>query len=98
LMQKRHDFQLVFRHLPLEFHPLARPAANLSELAADKGKFWNFTSQRYGGEGGSEDNLVAMANALGVKNAGAQMNDNSNKAVKRVDAGLALAHRLGLHS
>src|SRR2546423_6769151 len=67
LMQKRHDFQLVFRHLPLEFHPLARPAANLSELAADKGKFWNFTSQMYGGEGGSVDNLVAMANALGGK-------------------------------
>ena len=52
----------------------------------------------YGGEGSSEDNLVVMASALGVKNAAAQMNDNSNKAVKRVDADLALAHRLGLHS
>lgn len=32
--------KLVFRHLPLSFHPGARPAALAAQCAGDQGKFW----------------------------------------------------------
>jgi protein-disulfide isomerase len=32
--------KFYYRHLPLDFHPLAKPFANASECANEQGKFW----------------------------------------------------------
>ena len=34
--------KIVYRHMPLSFHPAARPAALAAECAGDQGKFWEF--------------------------------------------------------
>lgn len=33
---------MYYRHLPLDFHPLAKPFAMASECANEQGKFWEF--------------------------------------------------------
>jgi len=35
-----NDVTVVFKHFPLSFHPLAKPAAVATECAAEQGKFW----------------------------------------------------------
>lgn len=34
------EVQYVFRHYPLDIHPLAVKAAEAAECAADQGKYW----------------------------------------------------------
>jgi len=40
LLEERPEIRLVFKHMPLSFHPAARPAALAAEAAAEQGKFW----------------------------------------------------------
>lgn len=42
LLEDASDVRLSFRHFPLDFHPMAGPAALGSLLAQDAGKFWEF--------------------------------------------------------
>ena len=39
---KTGKVKLVYRHLPLSFHPQAHTAAQASECANDQGKFWEY--------------------------------------------------------
>lgn len=98
LMDSRHDFQLVFRHLPLYFHPQAHPAAELSEMAAEKGKFWEFTRAMYDQEPDNTGGLVRLAESLGVTDAQKRLSDRADPAYKRVESDLKVATKLGLHS
>ncbi|GHG06371.1 hypothetical protein GCM10017783_18750 [Deinococcus piscis] len=38
-------YRLNYHHFPLSFHPLALPAAEYSECAADAGRFWEFSDR-----------------------------------------------------
>ena len=40
LVKRRSDVQVVFKHFPLSFHPMARQAAIAAEAASRQGKFW----------------------------------------------------------
>ena len=40
LRQFNGRLRFVFRHFPLEMHPMAEPAAEFAEFAATQGKFW----------------------------------------------------------
>jgi protein-disulfide isomerase len=44
------DVALVFRHLPLSFHPRAMPAALAAEAAREQGKFWELHDRLYGAD------------------------------------------------
>jgi protein-disulfide isomerase len=39
---KTNKVQMYYRHLPLSFHPSARPLAEASVCANEQGKFWEF--------------------------------------------------------
>ena len=55
------DVRLVFRHLPLTVHPQAYHAAVISELAAAKGKFFDFVSAGYTASIFSKEDIIALA-------------------------------------
>lgn len=66
LMETRHDFRLAFRHLPLTIHEMSKPAALVSEMAAEKGHFWEFVKDCYSGDPYSEAEFAAIAARYGV--------------------------------
>ena len=69
LLQRYDDLRLVWRHLPdPELHPGADLAAELSELAASHGKFWQAHSLLLAGRGEfSTDDLLGVAGALELR-------------------------------
>ena len=66
LLQRYDDLRLVWRHLPdPELHPGADLAAELSELAASQGKFWEAHSLLLAGRSAfSVQELLAAADTL----------------------------------
>ncbi|HEX3294984.1 MAG TPA: DsbA family protein [Solirubrobacterales bacterium] len=69
LMQRYEGVRLVWRHFPdPEIHPNADLAAELSELAAVHGSFWEaFSLLLAGRESFSMDGLLAVAERLGLE-------------------------------
>lgn len=62
--RNQHSY-LVYRHFPLRSHSDARFAAAVSEVAAERGLFWEFVT--YEGNGGmSRDDFLDNARKLGV--------------------------------
>jgi protein-disulfide isomerase len=66
LLRRYDDLKLVWRHFPdAELHPGADLAAELSELAASHGRFWEAHSLLLAGRTEfSSDDLLAVARAL----------------------------------
>jgi protein-disulfide isomerase len=100
LMRRRHDFRFAFRQLPLSFHPFARPAALISEMAGEKGRFWDFASACYNGDPDGDAQLLDLAARVGldpakVKN---RLNDASDPAAEILERDAAVTVKLGLHS
>jgi len=100
LMQRRHDFRLAFRQLPLSFHPLARPAAFISEMVAEQGRFWDFVSACYNTYPNSVDDLIAIGVRLGLDAATIRerLNDPNDPAAEVLARDAAIERKLGLHS
>ncbi len=98
--ETRGDFDLAFRHLPLRTHPDARPAALLSEMAAERGKFWPFVTEAYTSAFGSFDDLFPLAARLGVPEheARRRLNDGRDRTTRLLDRDAKTTQRLDLHS
>jgi protein-disulfide isomerase len=99
LAERHGDVRVVFRQLPLEMHPLARPAAKAALAAHRQGKFWELHDALFSGRRGVEaDDLEATAQEVGLDmdrwNA-----DRDDPAIEQMIAeDEALAHELGLRS
>jgi protein-disulfide isomerase len=65
------ELRLVFRHFPLkEIHPHAVHAAEASEAAADRGRFWEMHDRLFEHQSALEDgDLVRYANDIGMTGA-----------------------------
>jgi protein-disulfide isomerase len=74
LMQRYEGVRLVWRHFPdPDVHPLSDLAAELSELAAAHGKFWEAHSLLLAGrESFSMDGLLSVAEELGLERSEAE--------------------------
>jgi protein-disulfide isomerase len=59
--------KFVFKHLPLEFHPNAKPAAIASECANEQGKFWPFHDSLFSNQSSWQDLGGNQTNAEFVK-------------------------------
>jgi protein-disulfide isomerase len=62
-LRKRHpdDVRLVFRHMPLAMHPLARSAAKAAIAADRQGKFWRMHDFLFNLEGAPDERTVRKA-------------------------------------
>lgn len=97
LLERYDGLRLVWRHLPdPQLHPGADLAAELSELAAVHGKFWEAHSMLLAGqESFSMDGLMEVAGRLGLdpEQAGAALHDHTYR--KPVDEDIAEGERMG---
>jgi|SRR3989338_703372 len=97
--------KIVYKHFPLEFHPMALPSALASECAAEQGKFWEmhdkiFQEQAKLGTGTvsyTEASLKKWAGQIGL-NAG-QFNAclDSQKYASRVNGDQEYGTKLGVN-
>lgn len=83
---------IAFRHLPLDFHENALPAAMASLCANEQGKFWEYHDQLFSNQNAlDKESLVSYANKLGLdQNAfTACLNDNKHGAAISADKNYA---------
>ena len=75
-----NDVKLVFKNLPLEFHPGARPAAKAALAANEQGKFWELYDVLF-------KNQEALSGELGVE-AFAKLAEKANLDIAKFKADL----------
>ncbi|MBS1716235.1 MAG: vitamin K epoxide reductase family protein [Armatimonadetes bacterium] len=100
------SLKLVFRHEPLfklAGHELALKAAMISEIAAEKGKFWEYVKAIYSvsQEGQPEDVLYKYAADVGLNPGEVKQrveNYQNDPAFLRVKRDMDFAERIGIHS
>jgi protein-disulfide isomerase/uncharacterized membrane protein len=98
------EVDLVFRQFPLyNTHPMAVMAATISEMAAEKGKFWDYLDLVYGSKDQDKlttDDLVGMGTQVGLNSETIQkrLQDPKDPALLRVQSDLADAMKLKIKS
>src|SRR5207253_10991723 len=58
--------KLVYRNYPLPFHPNARPASEAAACANAQGKFWEYHSKLFHGDGLEPEKLKTYADQVGL--------------------------------
>jgi protein-disulfide isomerase len=99
LLDRHTELRLVWRHLPdAELHPGADLAAELSELAAKNGKFWEAHSLLLTGRREfSRDGLMEIANELELERDQAVAAFEERTFRERILADVAAGRRAGAH-
>ena len=97
LLERYDTMRLVWRHFPdSDLHPGADLAAEVSEVAAQQGLFWEAHSLLLAGrERFSLQDLRSVASELGLEGADAALRDRSYK--DRVDDDVAAGKSAGVH-
>ena len=97
LLDRFDGLCLVWRHLPdAELHPGADLAAELSEFAATRGKFWQAHSLLLAGRSHfSQENLNSVARRLDLDTQDAQVPLRERRFRDRVRADIASGRRAG---
>jgi protein-disulfide isomerase len=93
-----NDVKLVFKNLPLEFHPEARPAAKASYAAQQQGKFWEFYEKLFMNQQAlSTESYLKFAGELGLNVDKFKADMASPAAEKAVADDEAQAQKLGFN-
>jgi protein-disulfide isomerase len=88
---------IVYRHLPLPFHPEAQPAAEASMCAAEQGKFWEFHDKIFQNQAiMSAANYKAWAAELGLNTGQFNSCVDSREYQDYVEADYAAASAAGV--
>ena len=96
-LQERYgdDVRVVFKHLPLDFHDRALPAARAAIAAQNQGKFWEYHDLMFENQRALGDaELLAYATQLGLNIERFQADMASPETQARIDADVALANQL----
>lgn len=90
---------IVFRHLPLEFHPNAKPAAIASICAQEQGKFWEFHDKLFDNQKDlSSDNYVKWAKELSLDEGKFKTCLTSPAAQKKLEQSIQISEQVGANS
>jgi protein-disulfide isomerase len=87
------DVRIVWKHLPLPFHPNALPAAKAAEAARAQGKFWEMHDRLFAAQQALSDTAYRQdARELGLDLARFEQDAASEKTANRIaEDGLAAA-------
>ena len=99
IVSSHPEVELVFKHMPLEFHRQAREAGAISVAAAAQGKFWEMSELLFLNQARlPKENLDELAAELGNKLEldVQRLLDDRARAYAVVDADVALAERIGV--
>lgn len=92
-----NDVKLVFKHLPLPFHPEAMPAAKATYAAQQQGKFWEMHDALFGNQSSLGAELYeATAKKLGLDIERFKKDMESPAAEAAVKADMAIAEKNGI--
>jgi predicted DsbA family dithiol-disulfide isomerase len=99
LLDRYDGLRLVWRHFPdPELHPGADLAAELSELAATYGKFWEAHGRLLAGrESFSTEGLVSVGEALSLERTAVEAALRDRTFRERVEQDVAGGRRAGVH-
>lgn len=96
------DVRIEFHQFPLEqIHPLARPAAEASECAAEQGKFWDYKDALFQDptwlQGNPNEAFLKLAGTLKLDTTKFKDCLALRRGKAAVDAGISEAQRLGVN-
>lgn len=92
-----NDVRLVFKHLPLGFHEMAKPCALATMAAANQGKFWEMHDAFFENQGSlSEEFIVATAEKLGLDMNKFNADRASEGLSKKLEDDIKLARENGI--
>lgn len=90
---------IVFRHLPLDFHPEAKPAAIASICAQEQGKFWEYHDKLFDNyKSLSSDNYFKWAKELSLDEAKFKTCLSSSDAQKKLEKSVQTSQEVGANS
>jgi protein-disulfide isomerase len=98
-LAKKHgkDVRVVWKHMPLSFHPNAMPAALAAEAAREQGKFWEMHDKLFAGQASLSEAAYEMyARELGLDLARFQATRAAPATRKRVEDDMAAAAAAGI--
>ncbi len=91
------DVKIAFKHLPLPFHPEAKPAARASIAAQRQGKFWEMHDKLFENQKSlGEELYMSLAKEIGLDMAKFKKDFADPAVAKQVDDDAALATKLGV--
>jgi protein-disulfide isomerase len=90
--------RVVWKHMPLPFHPNARPAAEAAEAARAQGKFWEMHDRLFAAQQRLSPSLYdELAKEIGLDAARFKKDVDAHAGSKRIDEDMALAAQVGVH-
>ena len=92
--------RLVYRHFPLQMHPMGTLAAAVAEVAAEDGKFWDFATaiMATGENMNTPDRVFDVAKSVGLdpEKIKAKLQDENGPATQRLTRDVNAANALGI--
>jgi len=91
------DVKVVFKHLPLDFHKNAKPAARATMAAHEQGKFWEMHDKLFENQRNlTEPFFMKTAKDLGLDIEKFKTDFKSGKYDKQIDSDVAIANKNGI--
>ena len=88
---------IVFRNYPLNFHPLAQPAAEAAECAHEQGKFWEYHDKLFANQAQlNADNFKKWAGEIGLDAAKFDECVSSGKHRQEILADMQAGQKVGV--
>jgi protein-disulfide isomerase len=98
LQSYQRDVRLVFKHLPLQIHENALPAAQAAVCAGEQNVFWPFHDAVFALEALDRKSLETVATRVGVNLSDFKSCSSSERAAARVQMDMREANQLGISS